>query len=120
MHVLIVEAREDLAGAWAAPLREAGCTVHVTATQDEASEVLASQRIQVVMLDLMLERGSALAVADFAAFRQPWAKIVFLTDSTVFSDGSIFGLCSNACAFLRSATPVQDLAAIVEHYGRAA
>ncbi len=51
------------------------------------------------MLDLMLDEGSALAVADFAAFRQPWAKVMFLTDSAVFSDGSIFTHCQNACGY---------------------
>ncbi|MEH6775336.1 MAG: response regulator transcription factor [Cereibacter changlensis] len=120
MQVLIVESREDLAESWAAPLRAAGCIVHLTRSQEAAVLVLVRQRIEVVMLDLMLQEGSPLAVADFAGFRQPWAKVVFLTDSAVFSDGSIFSLCANACAFLRTATPAQDLAAIVEHYGAAA
>lgn len=120
MHVLIVESREDLAGQWADRLREAGITVHVTHSQECAVRVLCAHRIQVVMLDLMLDEGSALAVADFAAFRQPWAKVVFLTDTAVFSDGSIFSHCQNACGYFATSTPVNDLATIVEHYVRAA
>lgn len=120
MHVLIVEDCPRLATDWATTLRRAGCTVHVTATQADAVDVLSRQRIKVVMLDLALDDGSPLAIADFAGFRQPWAKVVFLTRTSVFSDGSIFAHCQNACAFLRTATSVDDLAAIVEHYGRAA
>ncbi|AXQ92435.1 response regulator [Cereibacter azotoformans] len=120
MHVLIVESREDLASQWAERLREGGITVHVTHSQECAVRVLCAHRIQVVMLDLMLDEGSALAVADFAAFRQPWAKVVFLTDTAVFSDGSIFSHCQNACGYFAISTPVNDLATIVEHYVHAA
>jgi hypothetical protein len=52
-----------------------------------------------------------------ASYRQPGAKVIFVTDTTFFSDGSIFRHIPNACAFIRAETPPDDLVAIVEHYG---
>jgi hypothetical protein len=40
-----------------------------------------------------------------------------VTNTSFFSDGSIFAFASNACAFVRRGTPPEDLAAMVEHYG---
>ena len=72
-----------------------------------------------MILDLVLDEGSALAVSDFASYRQPLARVIFVTNTSFFSDGSIFRHCVNACAYMPSATPPEDLAAMVEHYARA-
>ena len=64
----------------------------------------------------MLANGSALAVSDFASYRRPDARVIFVTNTTFFSDGSIFAHSPNACAFMQSSTPPEDLAAMVEHY----
>jgi hypothetical protein len=65
---------------------------------------------------LVIEGGSAFAVADFASYRRPDARVVFVTNTTFFSDGSIFQHIPNACAFVPTETPPEDLVAIVEHY----
>ncbi|MEL6684684.1 MAG: hypothetical protein AAFN63_04480 [Pseudomonadota bacterium] len=70
----------------------------------------------VVVLDLVLAEGSAFAVADLVRFRQPDANVVFVTDTTFFSDGSIFNHAANARALIETTTPPKDLAAIVHHY----
>lgn len=88
-------------------------------SQSEAILALQSGRFEVIVLDLILENGSALAVADFASYRSPETRVVFVTDTSFFSDGSIFAHSANACAYVRSSTPPEDLAAIVEHYGAA-
>ena len=72
---------------------------------------------EIIILDLVLNEGSALAVADYASYRQPDTRVIFVTNTSFFSDGSIFSHAPNACAFVQSATPPEDLAAIVEHYG---
>ena len=117
MHVLIVESNFDLGDLWARHLSREGCEVTHVGTADEAINVLRSREVSVIVMDVILEEGSALAVSDFASYRQPQAKVVFVTNTTFFSDGSIFRHAPNACAFLRAATPVEDLTAVVEHYG---
>ena len=68
---------------------------------------------------MVLRNGSALAVADFASYRQPEAQVIFVTNSAFFSDGSIFAHSANARAMFPSSGRPSDLAAMVEHYGMA-
>ncbi|WP_371055221.1 response regulator transcription factor [Rhodosalinus sp. K401] len=117
MRVLIVESNPDLGELWQRHLHRQGAEVGRAAAEDDAIALLQQADWQVIVLDLVLDQGSAFAVADFASYRVPDAKVIFVTNTRFFSDGSIFGLCSNACAYIQSATPPEDLAAMVEHYG---
>lgn len=119
MRVLIAESNPGLAALWMRHLERGGAEVRVAATQAEAIEILRDDDVQVIVLDLVLE-GGALAVADFASYRRPDARVVFVTSTTFFSDGSIFNHIPNACAYVEAQTPPDDIAAIVEHYGRPA
>jgi DNA-binding response OmpR family regulator len=120
MNTLIVEDTQTLAELWQRHLERHGIAVTLALTEDAAIAAIEAQRFDVIILDLVIEGGSALAVADYARFRQPQASVIFVTDTTFFSDGSIFGLIPNARAFIPSATRPEDLTAMVEHYGRAA
>lgn len=117
MHVLIVQEDKALAQLWGDHLRRQGCEVTCVEDESAAVSVLRVSEVAVIVLDLVLERGSALSVADFASYRRPEAKVVFVTNTTFFSDGSIFQHAPNACAFLQSGTPVEDLSAVIHHYG---
>lgn len=117
MNILIVESDLDLAEVWKRHLERHGCAVAVAATQDDAVSAIQARGVDVIVLNLMLETGSAFAVADYASYRQPDARVVFVTRSSFFSDGSIFSLVPNACGFFPVQTPPEDLAAIVAHYG---
>ncbi|MGP6086976.1 response regulator transcription factor [Antarctobacter jejuensis] len=119
MNVLIVESRQPLAQLWRRHLQRSGAQVAIAATQDEAFDHLATDKFEVIILNVVLENGSALAVADLAQYRQPEARIIFVTNTTFFSDGSIFKLCANACAYLPSSTAPDDLTNMVHHYARA-
>ncbi|MGY9047265.1 hypothetical protein P775_03340 [Puniceibacterium antarcticum] len=116
MTVLIVESSKDLGVLWQRHLERAGLPTILMSDGDAAVDLLQTQPIDVIILDLVLEKGNALAVADFAGFRQPDCRVIFVTNTTFFSDGSIFQLCSNACAFVPSATEPEDLTAIAQHY----
>lgn len=117
MKVLIVEGEPDLGAVWESHLIRQGAEVAVASSQDDAIAHLQGAVVDVIVLDLVLPDGSALAVADFASYRQPEARIIFVTNTSFFSDGSIFRYSPNACAFVQSATPPGDLAAMVSHYG---
>lgn len=77
---------------------------------------LSADTYEIIVLDLVLDHGSALAVADFASYRRPDSRVIFVTNTSFFSDGSIFAHSPNACAYVQSETPPEDLAAMVEHY----
>lgn len=116
MNVLIVESCPELAAMWRRHLQRQGMTVAVAAGQSDAVNYLAANQTDIIVLDLVLKDGSALAVSDFASYRWPDTRVIFVTNTTFFSDGSIFNHSCNACAFLPATTAPEDLAAMVEHY----
>lgn len=119
MRVLIVQSNKNLGLLWQRHLERLDANVTLVNTGEMALSQIDAALFDVIVLDLVLTEGSALTVADFAQFRQPDANVVFVTDTTFFSDGSIFNHSANARAFIQTATPPKDLAAIVHHYGSA-
>lgn len=118
MRVLIVEGNADLAGVWSRHLERRGYGVTQAGSQTEAIGALQSGDVDIIILDLVLEEGSAFAVADFASYRRPSARVIFVTNTSFFSDGSIFQHVPNACAMMTSQLAPEDLGALVEHYGQ--
>ncbi|MCR8824968.1 response regulator [Pseudosulfitobacter koreensis] len=116
MKVLIVESEPNLADVWCRHLRRLNMDVSVATTQAEATLQIIETCPEVMILDLILKNGSALAVSDFASYRSPETQVIFVTNTSFFSDGSIFAHAQNACAFVQSETPPDDLAAMVEYY----
>ena len=117
MKVLIVETQAELANVWQNHLERMDMSVSRSAGQSGAIAHLSEHQTDIIILDLVLGEGSALAIADYASYRQPDAQVIFVTNTSFFSDGSIFSHAPNACAYVQSATPPEDLAAMVEHYG---
>lgn len=119
MRVLIVQSNPELSHVWGRYLERLGATVAHVETGGAALALLQTNIFDVIVLDLVLREGSALTVADFANFNMPRANVVFVTDTTFFSDGSIFSHSANARAFVETKTPPRDLAEIVHYYGGA-
>ncbi|MEM5476195.1 response regulator [Pacificibacter sp. AS14] len=120
MEVLIVESNPDLGAVWQRHLERHGVSVQCTLGQTSAIEHLQLNSVDLIVLDLVLDDGSAFAVADYANYRYPDTPVIFVTNSTFFSDGSIFQHMANARAFITSEVDPADLTAMVEHYGRPA
>lgn len=118
MNVLIVEANPDLGTLWMKHLVRLGLETVVVDSEDAALKSLRASRPDVIVVDLDLPGPGAIGVADYAAYRHPEARVIFVTASSFFSDGSIFALAPNAAAFLPARTPPEDLAAVVEFHGR--
>ncbi len=117
MRVLIVHSNAALSELWSRHLSRLGACVDHVRNSATAIASLQAHTYDVIVLDLVLPDGSALTVADFANFNMPRANVVIVTDTTFFSDGSIFAHSANARAFLKTATPPADLAEIVHHFG---
>lgn len=117
MRVLIVQSAQGLRTLWQRHLERSGMTVITVGCQNTAIEEISRVAPDIIILDLVLNEGSALAVADYANYRCPDAQVIFVTNANFFSDGSIFSLATNARALVQRATPPEDLAAMVAHYG---
>lgn len=98
-------------------MQRQGMDVCLVTDQPGAAAALEAQDFDIIVLDLVISRGSAFAIADIVSYRHPETQIIFVTNTSFFSDGSIFNLSANACAFLQSDMPPEDLIAMVQHYG---
>ena len=116
MNVLIVESVRDLGRLWKRHLERAGACVDLVHNQEDAVDALHEQEYNILVVDLVLDDGSPLTVADFASYRCPTAKVIFVTNTSFFSDGSIFAHCANARVMMPEDTAPEDLTAVVEHY----
>ncbi len=117
--ILIVASNPDLSRIWAGHIERQGHAVTVVSSQSEAVDHLCEHAPDVIVLDVMLKNGSAIATADFASYRRPDTRIVFVTRSTFFSDGSLFQHIPNTAAIIPERTKPTDLAEIVAYHGRA-
>ena len=108
---------KDVGAIWGRHIARNGAEVIVADNQAEAISVLQDRRVDIIVVDVVLTDGSAIAIADFASYRQPKTKVVFVSNSNFFSDGSIFQLIPNACAVMPSDVAPDDLEAIVVHHG---
>ncbi|AML51234.1 response regulator [Falsihalocynthiibacter arcticus] len=116
MRILIVEGNPNLGRIWRDHLERLDFEVVLVSGQSGAVKSLEEENFNAIVLNLVLKGESAFAVADYASYKRPDAKVIFVTDTSFFSDGSIFALAPNACAYVREQTPPNDLAAIVAHY----
>ena len=120
MRVLIVEANRDLASIWAGFLARQGVTCTLAGTASEAYAALSGGGFEALVLDMELQKGEAIAVADFATYRNPDLPIIAVTARGFFSDGAIFQLVPNARGLLQSPFRIEDMAALIEHYAERA
>jgi len=120
MDVLIVEPEAALADVWGRHIARCGGQVARVATAEAAIAHLGAHAPAVIVVDLRLPEGGALAVADYASYRRPAARVVFVTTASFFADGSIFRYSANAAACLGTDVAPADLAAVVAWHGRAA
>lgn len=116
MKVMIVQSQRKLGVIWSRHLERMGAIVKLVSDQDAAIDALCSEDFDVIIVDVVLHNGSALAVSDFASYRRPETRVIFVSNSSFFSDGSIFAHSDNACAFVPMQTRPEDLAAMVEYY----
>jgi DNA-binding NtrC family response regulator len=116
VRVLIVEHNRDLARIWAGFLSRQGMACRIAEGEAEATVALRDEPFDALVLDMELPEGAALAVADFATYRNPEIPIIAVTAHGFFSDSAIFELIPNARGLLRAPLRPEDMAALVEHY----
>lgn len=116
MNVLIIACHLEVGQIWGRHLTRRGAHVTLAHSQEEAIEALRTQSIDVIVVDIVLTDGSAIAIADFANYRQPDAKVIFVSNSSFFSDGSIFEHIGNAAAVIPPNVSADDLEAVVDYH----
>ena len=87
MRVLIVENNQSLGEVWKQHLERQDAEVQLETCEETAMRFLTENPVDVIVLNLDLDQGGALTVADFAAYRRPDAKVIFVTASSFFLTG---------------------------------
>ncbi|NNU79600.1 response regulator [Halovulum dunhuangense] len=116
MRVLVVHENGDLCGIWARFLKRSGFSVKVATSPADAEYQLASADFDVLVVEPELEGHGGLSVADMATFRNPEIRILAVTASSFFSEGTIFDLIPNARGVLRTPVRLEDLGAYIDHF----
>lgn len=117
-RVLIVESQENLGELWQSFLQRQGFDVDLVVNQPDAIDRLRFATWDALVIDLMLPNSSALAISDFASYKNPDIAIIVVSANNFFSDGSIFDLLPNARGFMNQPIEPDDLAAVVDHCTR--
>ncbi len=112
-----MEHNRDLGTVWAGFLTREGCVCTLASAGAEAYAALRARPYAALLLDMEFPEGEALAIADFATYRNPDMPIIAVTARGFFSDGAIFELIPNARGLLRAPLRLEDMAALVQHYG---
>ena len=119
MSFLIVQSNAVLSQVWKRHLMRLGQDADAVSKTEDAITQLGAKSYQVIILDLETDGHRALNVADYAGYRQPHARVLFVTASSFFSDGRLLRQYSNACGVLHKATQPEDLVAMAHHYAQA-
>ncbi|GIX12706.1 MAG: response regulator [Paracoccaceae bacterium] len=116
MRVLIVEHNADLGRIWGRFLERRGIAVDLATNLEEAVKLLRFNDYDALVLQLVLPDGGAIAISDYATYRNPDIAIITVTNSGFFSDGSVFDLIPNARSMVSTPLRPDDLAAMIEHF----
>jgi DNA-binding NtrC family response regulator len=115
MHILIVEDDLALRTVWEHALEDAGHSVVLAATSNDAMRVLLTGRFDLIVLDVMVGDNNALSLTDYITYDQPETPVLVVTGSGFFPNGEVTKLAPNIDWFLRKPVPVSDFMAIVDH-----
>ncbi|GGA16044.1 response regulator [Neptunicoccus cionae] len=118
MNILVVEAVAELGRLWCRHLERQGGRTRLCPNEKCAIDALRFETFDVLVLDVGMEDTSVLAISDLATYRNPHVAIIVVTAKSFFSDGMIFDLIPNARGYLHTPVLPDDLAALVDHYGR--
>ena len=93
------------------------CAHFVPGANEKMLDKALATEADALVLDLEMEGGAAFRISDFASYRNPEIAIITVSANSFFSDGSVFDLIPNARGMLREPLRLEDMAALVQHYG---
>lgn len=117
MKTLIIERNADLGLIWRRFLERQGVVCEHVCDEAAAYAALRAGGFDALVLDLEMQGGAAFRISDFASYRNPEIAIITVSANTFFSDGAVFELIPNARGMLRQPLRLEDMAALVQHYG---
>jgi DNA-binding response OmpR family regulator len=118
LNILVVEKTPARGAMLAILLERLGWQATCATSASDALAALDHIPVSGIVLNLDIPGDAVLSIPVYAGYRQPDACVLVLSGSGLFHDGSIFRLCSNACAFMGSANRPEDIVAVLDHHAR--
>lgn len=115
MLVLVVEDNTALNLAFSETVRMAGYPVLSATSFESAYAKIEDTPPDVLILDLFLDGGMSLDIADFAACSRTDVEIIFVTGSAVFPNAELFRLAGNTTCCLRKPVDLKHLIELLHH-----
>jgi DNA-binding NtrC family response regulator len=117
MNVMILETDSNIGLIWQRHLERYGVSSVLISNEADAVQHLQRFPVDVLVINLLAEVDSSLALTDLATYKNPDVAIIGVTARNFFSDGSLFDVIPNMRGFLGAPVKLDDLTALVQHYG---
>lgn len=119
MKILIVSANAELSELWTRHLHRAGAEILRAESRDAAFAELSVAPVDALILSADIGEGEVAAIAHYAAYRHPKAKVIFVSASSSLSEPGVFGMFPNLAASVPEHTIPEDITCLVSyHCGR--
>lgn len=115
MLVLLLEDDEATRHVFKACIEDAGHSVIECSTIDDATTALRTSKIELLVIDLIIEDTNSLSLAQYAGYAAADAEIILITGSGRFTQGEVLSNYPGVTWFLRKPMPISDLEAFVHH-----
>lgn len=120
MKCLVADDNADLARLWALAIEADGHDVTVCTDGDAAVNQMRVQDFDLLILDLFMPGGGALALARVAVYNNPAAQVLVVTGADCFAFGELLEMGDNIAMVLRKPVSPTDLRSYVAHLAQKA
>ena len=118
--VLIIQSSKSLGFSWAGHLAQFELPIILVTDSAAGFDVIAGCRVTLVVIDIDADVGSAVALADYTAVRQPGVPVVFVTPGIPWTGPDLLIHAPNACGVFGRDTSPKDLATMIARHATAA
>ncbi len=115
MRTLLLEDDEPTRIMYKECIEDAGHEVVECSTIEHAKKALRANKIDLMIIDLVIGNSNSLGFAQFAGYAAPDAEIILVTGTGRFTKGEVLSDFPGISWILRKPLPVDDLTAFVEH-----
>ena len=115
MKCLVADDNADLARLWALALSADGHHVTTCIDGHDAVNQMRVADFDLLVLDLFMPGGGALALARVAIYNNPDAQVVVITGAECFAYGELLEMGENIAMVLRKPVSPKDLRSLVSH-----
>ena len=114
LRILLLENDVDLSAILTDALTEAGHDVVVCHTLSEGIDSVSEDVFDLLLLDVYLDIGTSLGVANYCGFASPATQIIFMSGNRHSDLATLHEKCRDAAYFFRKPVQLSELLDLIE------